>query len=182
MKSQPNIILEDDHTIAAFIGLGSNLDSESGDRSALLKRAICELSRQSIKPIVVSSFYESEPVDCPLGSRNFVNAVAAVFLPIDTDVEAYHGLLCELEEKLGRKRTGIIHEPRTIDLDLLYFGCESVSLKHLEVPHPRALQRRFVMLPLSEIAPELVLPEQTISVLELLSKTPQKPEVCQINL
>ena len=181
MNSQPDIILEDDQTIAVFIGLGSNLDSEYGDRSVVLKRAIYELSRQSIKPVVVSSFYESEPVDCPLGSRNFVNAVAAVFLPSDTEIVAYHNLLCKLEEKLGRKRRGIINEPRTIDLDLLYFGGESVSLKHLEVPHPRALQRRFVMLPLSEIAPELVLPGQAMSVLELLNKTAQEPEVRQIN-
>ena len=180
MKSQPNIILEDEQIIAALIGLGSNVDSEYGACLEVLKLALQELSKLTVRPLVASSFYESEPVDCPPGSPNFVNAVAALFLPIDTDVELFYNQLDQLEGRLGRARSGVVHEPRVIDLDLLYFGHKSISTRRLMVPHPRALDRLFVLQPLAEIAPYLVLPGQDLAVIDLLNAMPCRSEVRQM--
>jgi 2-amino-4-hydroxy-6-hydroxymethyldihydropteridine diphosphokinase len=173
MKSQRNITLEDELAITAIIGLGSNLDSTYGDSREVLRLAIKELSSTSLRPVVRSSFYESDPVDCPEGSPRFINAVVAVFLPIDFDGERFHIELQRIEKKLGRRRAGLLHEPRTIDLDLLYFGHKKISTSLLEVPHPRVGERRFVLLPLAEIAPKMVLPGQDLSVIELLQRLPQ---------
>ena len=180
MKSQLNIILEDEEIIAALIGLGSNADSEYGARTEVLKLALQELSKLTVRPLVASSFYESEPVDCPPGSPNFVNAVAAIFLPIDTGVEFFYNQLDQLERRLGRERSGVVHEPRVIDLDLLYFGHKSISTRRLMVPHPRVLDRLFVLQPLAEIAPYLVLPGQDLTVIDLLNAMPHRVKVRQM--
>ena len=79
----------------------------------------------------------------------------------------------KLEKKLGRVRSRGINEPRPIDIDLLFFGKKSISSDYLTIPHPRALKRRFVLEPLAEIAPDLILPGQKFSVLELLSRLPK---------
>ena len=89
MKSQLNITLEDELTRTAIVGLGSNLGSSCGSSLEVLLLAIQVLSRTSLKPLVRSSFYESDPVDCPAGSPRFINAVVAVFLPIDFDAEGF---------------------------------------------------------------------------------------------
>ncbi len=177
MKSQLNITLEDELTLTAIVGLGSNLVSACGSSLEVLLLAIQVLSRTSLKPLVRSSFYESDPVDCPAGSPRFINAVVAVFLPIDSDVEGFHRQLQRIEKRLGRRRAGVLNEPRIIDLDLLYFGHKKISTSLLEVPHPRAKERRFVLLPLAEIASEMVLPGQDLSVMELLHRLPQTPMV-----
>ena len=119
MKSQLNITLEDELTLTAIVGLGSNLGSACGSSLEVLLLAIQALSRTSLKPLVRSSFYESDPVDCPAGSPRFINAVVAVFLPIDSDVEGFHRQLQRIEKRLGRRRAGVLNEPRIIDLDLL---------------------------------------------------------------
>ena len=180
MKFRPNITLEDELTVTAIVGLGSNLHSAYGDSGEVLRLAIKALSTSSLKPLVKSSFYETDPVDCPAGSPRFINAVVAVFLPIDFDVECFHSQLQRIEKKLGRRRTSVLNEPRTIDLDLLCFGHKKISTSLLEVPHPRVEERRFVLLPLAEIAPEMILPGQDFSVIELLIRLPQTPLVRRI--
>ena len=95
----------------------------------------------------------------------------------DFDAEGFHRQLQRIEKRLGRRRAGVLNEPRIIDLDLLYFGHKKISTSVLKVPHPRAKERRFVLLPLSEIASEMVLPGQDLSVIELLNRLPQTPMV-----
>jgi len=127
-----------------YIGIGSNL----GDRQQNISKAIGELN--SCENIIFkrsSSIYETEPVsDMPQGK--FLNGV----LEIGTDLSP-HALLKELnriEEKLGRKRT-VKNAPRQIDLDILYYGCDVVEEKDLTIPHPRILEREFVLRGLKEL-------------------------------
>jgi 2-amino-4-hydroxy-6-hydroxymethyldihydropteridine diphosphokinase len=146
----------------AFVGLGSNL----GDRESYLRRAL-ELLRAEpgIDVVAVSSVRETEPVDY-LDQPRFLNAAALV----ETDLapRALLGRLLAVELALGRRREGVRFGPRTIDLDLLLYGDESVEESGLVVPHPRLTERRFVLEPLYELDPDLVVPGRG-RVLDLLS-------------
>jgi len=127
-----------------YIGIGSNL----GERQLYIDRALEELKKaKGITLKRVSSIYETEPVsEIPQGK--FLNGV----LEIETDLNA-ESLLEELnriENKLGRKRT-VKNGPRTIDLDILYYGDEVINEKDIVVPHPRISQREFVLKGLREL-------------------------------
>ncbi len=132
----------------AFIGLGSNL----GDRHAHLVRAV-----EGLPDVVAASqVYETEPVGGPPGQGPYLNLV----VELDTDLGP-RGLLevaRRLEEEAGRER-GVRFGPRTLDVDVLLVGDHVVDDEDLVVPHPRMWQRRFVVDPLAELAPELVPPE-----------------------
>ena len=136
----------------AYVGLGANL----GDRERALRRALALLAaREGIELVAVSSFRETEPVgytDQPC----FLNAAAVV----DTELSPRRLLerLLEVERELGRTRDGPRFGPRTIDLDLLLYGGETVDEPGLQVPHPRLAERRFALEPLAELDPELVIP------------------------
>ncbi len=130
----------------AYIGLGSNL----GDREAVLLRAADALDAVRISPVI-----ETEPwgfADQP----PFLNAVAEV----ETDLSARGllELLLDIEQRLGRTRTGPRYGPRTIDLDLLLYGHEVIDEPGLRVPHPRLAERRFVLEPLAALVPERKIP------------------------
>lgn len=130
--------------ITCYIGIGSNL----GDRRKYIDNAIAEL-KDSRKIIVkrVSSIYETEPVgNIPQG--RFLNGV----LEIDTDLNPRQllGILNRIEEKLGRMRT-VKNGPRTIDLDILYYGDRKIDDKDLIVPHPKIEEREFVLKGLREL-------------------------------
>ena len=88
----------------------------------------------------------------------------------------------EIEEALGRVRSGIYGEARTCDIDLIYSGDLQVNSPRLTLPHPRATQRRFVLQPLCDIDPELVLPGQPSTVQELLARLPELPSVTLFDL
>lgn len=147
----------------AYVALGSNL----GDSREILERAMRRLEQLSGERILRSSLWRSTPVDCPPGSGDFVNAV--VGLRVDGTPETLLGKLKELEREFGRTPKKVMNEARPLDLDLIAFGGEVRRTAELTLPHPRAHLRRFVLEPLAEIAPELVLPEQTKTVRELLS-------------
>ena len=136
----------------AFVGLGSNL----GDRESYLRRAI-ELLREEpgIDVVAVSTVRETEPVDY-LDQPRFLNAVALVETALAP--RALLDRLLAVEQALGRQRDGPRFGPRTIDLDLLLYGDESVDESGLEVPHPRLTKRRFALEPLHELDPDLVVP------------------------
>ncbi len=153
----------------AFIALGANL----GDPKASVLRAVEELKSWSDAPLRVSSLWLSSPVDCPPGSPPFVNAVAGLVTREGETPESLLAKLQALERKFGRRQKQVLNEPRPIDLDLVAFGSETRSSKELTLPHPRARLRRFVLQPLSEIAPELVLPGQTRTVRQLLNGLPR---------
>ena len=148
------------------VALGSNL----GDRFENLRaarRQIIELDR--IRPPVLSSgIYETEPVDCEPGASEFLNTV------IEFDFEGDPAQLLEklvrIEESLGRKRDHPKNVSRKIDIDLLYCGDQQIDNERLQLPHLRMHLRKFVLRPLADIHPELVLPGQTRTVRELLAE------------
>jgi len=156
----------------AFIALGSNV----GDSPGILRRAIERLAALSVRPLVQSSFWQTTPVDCPPGSPPFVNAVVALTPMAEETPESLLAKLLSLEKEFGRKPKQVLNEPRRLDLDLVAFGDETRQSPGLTLPHPRALDRRFVLQPLSEIAPDLILPDQNRTVAQCLAKllSPEK--------
>ena len=150
----------------AYIALGSNL----GDSRNIILRAMEQLQELSDQPLDKSRLYESTPVDCPPGSPSFVNAVVGLAPRAGETPEALLGKLQQLEKKFGRAKKKILNEPRPLDLDLIAFGDEIYATPELSLPHPRAHLRRFVLEPLAEITPELVLPGQGKTVKTLLSE------------
>lgn len=152
--------------VLAIVALGSNL----GDSVRCLRMAMTRLEEWSARPLLCGSFWRSSPVDCPPGSPLFVNTVVGL-CPIPG--ETPRSLLVRLqalEKELGRPPKVVINEPRCLDLDLITFGRQVVQEPDLILPHPRAHRRRFVLQPLSEIAPDLVLPLQVRTVRELLAE------------
>ena len=107
-------------------------------------------------------------MDCPPGSPPFVNAVVAFWPRTGETPESLLSKLQQIEVSFGRQPKKVMNEPRPLDLDLIAFGNEMRSTPALTLPHPRAHQRQFVLEPLSEIAPDLVLPGQTKTVAELV--------------
>jgi 2-amino-4-hydroxy-6-hydroxymethyldihydropteridine diphosphokinase len=157
----------------AFVALGSNL----GDSRRTLARSIDDLRKLSERAILVSSLWESAPVDCPPGSAMFVNAVVGLTPKPDETPESLLAKLQAMEKEAGRRPKKIMNEPRPLDLDLIAFGNEIRSMPQLTLPHPRAHQRRFVLEPLNEIAPELALPGQSKTVAELVRELPPGQDV-----
>ncbi len=149
----------------ALVALGSNL----GDSAATLREATKRLRSLSARPLACSSLWKSTPVDCPPGSPSFVNAAVA-FEPFPGETpESLLAKLQALEREFGRRPKEVLNEPRPLDLDLVAFGGEVRSSTQLTLPHPRAHLRRFVLEPLNEIAPDLILPCQSHSIRELLA-------------
>jgi 2-amino-4-hydroxy-6-hydroxymethyldihydropteridine diphosphokinase len=134
-----------------FIGIGSNL----GDRERLIQQALSLLGVQDgVEVVAVSAIRETEPV-AVVDQPRFLNAAAK----LETELSAREVLdqLLAVEQKLGRVRVER-YGPRTIDLDLLVYGDEVVDEPGLRVPHPRLHERRFVLEPLNDLDPGLVVP------------------------
>jgi 2-amino-4-hydroxy-6-hydroxymethyldihydropteridine diphosphokinase len=142
------------------IALGSNL----GDREAHLRGAI-EALQPAFSHLRVSAFYETEPVDVPAPAPMFLNAAATG--ESELSAPAVLDLLLTVEQQFGRERpyTGA---PRTIDLDLILYGESVINAPGLIVPHPRFRERRFVLEPLAEIAPDWIDPLTGKTIEELL--------------
>jgi 2-amino-4-hydroxy-6-hydroxymethyldihydropteridine diphosphokinase len=155
------------------VALGSNI----GDRLENLRAArTAILGLSNVKPPIVSSaVYETEPVGCESGAGKFLNAV--VEFEYDGDLARLLEQLIQIEETLGRKRDHPKNVSRSIDLDLLYWGDRRINEERLQLPHPRLHSRTFVLRPLADIRPELVLPDQTKTVRELLANSEQSGEV-----
>jgi 2-amino-4-hydroxy-6-hydroxymethyldihydropteridine diphosphokinase len=132
--------------------------------------AMARLQNLSDEPILKSSLWETSPVNCPPDSLKFVNAVIGLIPKKNETPESLLGKLHELETEFGRKPKLILNEPRPLDLDLIAFGNVIKNSPDLILPHPRAHLRKFVLQPLSEIAPELILPGQKKAVSKLLAE------------
>jgi 2-amino-4-hydroxy-6-hydroxymethyldihydropteridine diphosphokinase len=131
--------------VQAYIGIGSNV----GDRAGFVRGAVRGLDDvQGVAVDATSSLYETSPVGGP-PQRSFVNAVSSVTCTLDARglLEACHAI----ENRMGRDRDQPRWGPRVIDLDILTFGAEKISEPDLEIPHPRLMQRRFVLVPLLEL-------------------------------
>jgi 2-amino-4-hydroxy-6-hydroxymethyldihydropteridine diphosphokinase len=134
----------------AYVGLGANL----GDRERTLREAVDALgAEEGIEVAAVSTLRETDPVGVGVQPR-FLNGVAA----LETSLGARELLdrLLAVEQRYGRVRVPGEHGPRTLDLDLLLYGDETIDEPGLAVPHPRMHERRFVLEPLAELAPGLV--------------------------
>lgn len=139
----------------------------------MLARAIGAMNSAGIQVLRQSSFYLTQPVGAP-GQAWFLNAVVEAetsLLPL----QLLHALL-QIERDLGRRRI-TPHGPRTIDLDILFYGSSVIRSRELEVPHPRLTERRFVLVPLVQMAPELRHPALHKSIAQLLAETPDRSEV-----
>jgi len=148
-----------------FVALGSNL----GDSHRIISEAMGRLQNFSDRSILKSSLWQTSPVNCPPDSPRFVNAVAGLAPRKDETPESLLKKLRELEKESGRPPKKVPNEPRPLDLDLIAFGSETRDTPELVLPHPRAHLRRFVLQPLSEIAPDLILPGQGKTVAQLLA-------------
>jgi 2-amino-4-hydroxy-6-hydroxymethyldihydropteridine diphosphokinase len=146
-----------------YLSLGSNLD----DRAANLRAAIAALPSANFQVRRVSSFYETEPVDY-LDQPWFLNCVVEG----ESDSEPIDLLraLRAIESQLGSKKA-FAKGPRVLDIDILLFGDQSIDTPELQIPHPRMLERNFVLTPLAEIAPQLRHPSWPATASELLAKT-----------
>ena len=160
----------------AIIALGSNL----GDSPHIIVKAIERLEALSRRPLLKSSLWKTSPLDCPPGSPPFVNAVVGLSPLPDETPESLLAKLQRLEQDFGRKPKMVLNEPRPLDLDLVAFGSEIRHTPGLVLPHPRAHQRRFVLQPLNEIAPDLVLPGLARPVSQLLAALPDAESVVRI--
>ncbi|HLI84852.1 MAG TPA: 2-amino-4-hydroxy-6-hydroxymethyldihydropteridine diphosphokinase [Bryobacteraceae bacterium] len=150
----------------AYLSLGANL----GDRERNLEAALEKLAAPDLRIRRVSSVYETAPVDTD-DPRWFLNLVVEAH----TDLFPMQLLwrIGKIEHSLGRVRT-VVNGPRTIDIDILLYGRAVIHSLGLEVPHPRMMQRRFVLAPLAELAPDLRHPVARKTIRELLDRAPEQ--------
>ena len=140
---------------AGYLGLGSNV----GDRRAALEAAVAALPCHGVAVLASSSVYETEPVGEVLDQRDFLNACVRVETALEP--EALLDTCKAVERELGRERGGVRHGPRPIDVDVLLLGDTEHRSAGLALPHPEVTSRRFVLVPLLELDPELSLPDGT---------------------
>lgn len=146
----------------AYIALGSNL----GDRELNLLRAVAEIGRlPECRVTALSSFYETTPVG-NVKQEHFYNAVLKLSTGLPPRILLTH--LLRIETDCFKRTRTVFHGPRRMDLDLLLYGTEVISEENLIVPHPRLTERRFVLQPLCEIAPQLAHPVSGIAFEKLL--------------
>lgn len=135
-----------------YLGLGSNI----GDRREHLQAAVRRLPEHGVRVLASSSVYETEPVGLVLDQPEFLNAV----LRIETALEpaALLAACKAVEREVGRRAGGVRHGPRVIDVDVLALGGLRYRSERLTLPHPEVTSRRFVLVPLLELDPDLELP------------------------
>ena len=160
----------------AGVALGANV----GDRAATLRAA-----RERIEaldgvepPLLASAIYETEPVDCEPGAGKFLNA--AIEVGFAGEAAQLLSALRQIERDLGRPSVHPRNVSRPIDLDLLYFGDLTIDMPELQLPHPRLPERAFVLRPLADIRPNLILPNHRASIAELLRELGDTSELVRI--
>tara|TARA_A100001037_G_scaffold305562_1_gene346215 strand:+ start:1843 stop:2337 length:495 start_codon:yes stop_codon:yes gene_type:complete len=146
-----------------LIGLGSN----QGDSVQILRETMDDLSVFADGEFRKSSLWLTSPVDCPPGSPDFINAAVAFFPEKELTPEKLLLSLKAIEKDFHRDRDAPRNSPRLLDLDLLLFGNEIRQQEYFILPHPRAVKRKFVLAPASEVLPEAVWPGEKQTILDL---------------
>jgi len=158
------------------VALGSNLGDRL-DNLCSARQKIIDLP--DVRPPVLSSaVYETDPVDCEPGAHKFLNAV--VEFDYEGDPLNLWKQLVAIEIALGRPLNHQRKVSRKIDIDLLYFGDTEIDRDELQLPHPRMHQRKFVLRPLADLGPELILPRQAKRVRELLAQSDDSCNVVRL--
>jgi 2-amino-4-hydroxy-6-hydroxymethyldihydropteridine diphosphokinase len=139
-------------TRIGYLGLGSNV----GDRRANLQAAVAALPGHAVEVLDSSSVYDTEPVGEVLDQPDFLNACVRIRTALEP--EALLDACKALERELGRVAGGVRHGPRRIDVDVLLLGAATHRSERLALPHAQVTSRRFVLVPLLELAPDLVVP------------------------
>ena len=155
-----------------YLSLGSNV----GDRAKNLRAAIGELPHAGVAVKKVSSIYETEPVDLR-EQPWFLNC--AVKAETHFDAMTLLRALREIETKMGSTKL-VAKGPRLIDMDILLYGSDTMATPELQVPHPRMHLRRFVLVPLAEIAPEVLHPVLKMTAAQLLERTSDRSAVREL--
>ncbi|MGH9376485.1 MAG: 2-amino-4-hydroxy-6-hydroxymethyldihydropteridine diphosphokinase [Terriglobia bacterium] len=157
----------------AYLSLGSNL----GDRLARLKLALGGLAAGGVWVRRTSSYYKTQPVDF-LPQGWFLNCVAEV----ETDLMPMQLLrACQAVERAGGRRPGVVKGPRAIDIDILLYENAVIRSRELVVPHEQLAERRFVLVPLNELAPDARHPSFDRTARELLHDTPDHSQVIRLH-
>lgn len=148
-----------------LISIGSN----QGDSVTIARGAIAELAELAGGRFRASSLWRTSPVNCPAGSPDYVNASVAFTACAGESPESLLARLKALERRRGGRRPATRNAPRLLDLDLILFGDEVRDGPDLVLPHPRAVERRFVLEPSAEVAPDLRWPGTGRTIAELLA-------------
>jgi 2-amino-4-hydroxy-6-hydroxymethyldihydropteridine diphosphokinase len=159
----------------AYLSLGSN----RGDRQSNLNKAIELLNNKAGKVVSNSLLYETQPWKME-DETMFINQV--ILLETELDAGTLMDLLLEIETSMGRVRTAAKYEPRIIDIDILFFNNDLISSEKLTVPHPFIQERRFVLAPMAEIAPEYVHRVFNKKIYELLTVCKDNSRVVKLVL
>ena len=159
----------------AGIALGTNIEP----REAHIREAWERLAALSTEPMLKSPIYETAPVDCPPGSPAFLNGV--VEITTDLDPHKLFTKLQQTEVEMGRPSEHARNSPRTIDLDLLYCDDVTICSDKLILPHPRIMERTFVLRPLADIRPDLTLPNCTRNIEKIFEQNFGKFELNEIS-
>jgi 2-amino-4-hydroxy-6-hydroxymethyldihydropteridine diphosphokinase len=154
----------------AFVGIGTNL----GDREANIDEALTRIEESLGEILVTSSVYESEPWGFESKDK-FLNMV--VYIRTDLTPSGLLGRILMIEAQMGRIREDKEYKSRIIDLDILIYEDEILNEPSLEIPHPRIHERKFVLVPLCEIAPDIVHPVKRKTFRELLEECRDECEV-----
>ena len=144
------------------IALGGNI----GDSKAVFASAISKLSKNGVKNIKMSALFHSKAENCPPDSPDFTNA--ALIGEWAETPEKLLKLCQKIEISAGRPGKHAFNAPRTLDLDIILFGSKIIKTSNLQIPHPRAVSRLFVLKPLADIAPEWIFPDTDKSVRQII--------------